>query len=391
MKNLINDKKVFYAGLVYLISIVIFILLRVLWGTGIFDGLDSVLNDFVFATIMQLLVLTAIPIGLWMLLCKQNFKQVKERFFIKKVSFKTVIYSLLIGILTYVLILFVSTFWSFLLQLFGYSVSSSGTTTELPVWLAFLMAVVSTSFLPGFGEELAHRGLLLGNMRNNGLKRAILLSALMFGLAHLNVAQFGYAFVVGLILGASTMITRSIFPAMIIHATSNFCSLYLSYASAYGWFGGGIMDTMTEFITSNWFAGLLVAFLILLVVLTLLALLISRLFVESKQKKFDTFCKKLYESTKGTEMEKEINFNDKLQLYSLFSQAAAKDLKDKIDRGDIPITHLEREIGDNPLYSMIYSEFDKYQKPKNMDYLFYYIAIFLGSVVTLITFIWGIL
>ncbi len=391
MKNLINDKKVFYAGLVYLISIVIFILLRVLWGTGIFDGLDSVLNDFVFATIMQLLVLTAIPIGLWMLLCKQNFKQVKERFFIKKVSFKTVIYSLLIGILTYVLILFVSTFWSFLLQLFGYSSSSSGTTTELPVWLAFLMAVVSTSFLPGFGEEMAHRGLLLGNMRNNGLKRAILLSALMFGLAHLNVAQFGYAFVVGLILGASTMITRSIFPAMIIHATSNFCSLYLSYASAYGWFGGGIMDTMTEFITSNWFAGLLVAFLILLVVLTLLALLISRLFVESKQKKFDTFCKKLYESTKGTEMEKEINFNDKLQLYSLFSQAAAKDLKDKIDRGDIPITHLEREIGDNPLYSMIYSEFDKYQKPKNMDYLFYYIAIFLASVVTLITFIWGIL
>ena len=95
MKNLINDKKVFYAGLVYLISIVIFILLRVLWGTGIFDGLDSVLNDFVFAVIMQLLVLTAIPIGLWMLLCKQNFKQVKERFFIKKVSFKTVIYSLL--------------------------------------------------------------------------------------------------------------------------------------------------------------------------------------------------------------------------------------------------------------------------------------------------------
>ena len=71
MKNLINDKKVFYAGLVYLISIVIFILLRVLWGTGIFDGLDSVLNDFVFAVIMQLLVLTAIPIGLWMLLCKQ--------------------------------------------------------------------------------------------------------------------------------------------------------------------------------------------------------------------------------------------------------------------------------------------------------------------------------
>ena len=391
MKNLINNKKVFYAGLVYFISIVIFICLRMLWGAGFLSGLDSVLNDFVFAIVMQLLVLTGIPILLWMLLCKQNFKQVKERFFIKKITFKTVIYSLLIGILTYILILFVSTFWSFLLQLFGYSPSTSTTTTELPVWLAFLLAIISTSFLPGFGEEMAHRGLLLGNMRNNGLKRAILLSALMFGLAHLNVAQFGYAFVVGLILGASTLITRSIFPAMIIHATSNFCSLYLSYASAYGWFGGGLLDTMTSFISSNWLAGLIVAFLILLIVLTLLAILISRLFVETKQKRFNSFCTNLYNSTKGTEMEKEINFNDKLQMYSLFSQAAAKDLKDKIDRGDIPIEHLEKEIGDNPLYSMIYSEFDKYQKPKRLDYLFYYIAIFLASVVTFFTFIWGIL
>ena len=159
MKNLINDKKVFYAGLVYFISIVIFICLRMLWGAGFLSGLDSVLNDFVFAIVMQLLVLTGIPILLWMLLCKQNFKQVKERFFIKKITFKTVIYSLLIGILTYILILFVSTFWSFLLQLFGYSPSTSTTTTELPVWLAFLLAIISTSFLPGFGEEMAHRGL----------------------------------------------------------------------------------------------------------------------------------------------------------------------------------------------------------------------------------------
>ena len=118
MKNFISDKKVFYAGLVYLISIVVFILLRILWGAGFLSGLDSVLNDFVFAIIMQLLVLTALPLGLWMLLCKQNFKQVKERFFIKKISFKTVLYSLLIGILTYVLIIFVSTFWSFLLHPF---------------------------------------------------------------------------------------------------------------------------------------------------------------------------------------------------------------------------------------------------------------------------------
>lgn len=391
MKNLITNKKIFYSGLVYFICILLFIGARILWGTGFLSGIDPLWGDLIFSIVIQLVILTALPLLLWKTLCKQTFKQTAEHFFIRKISFRTIVYSILLGILVYVLIIFVSTFWSLILSFFGYSPSGGGTTTDLPVWLAFIVSIVSTSFLPGFGEEMAHRGMLLGNARGNGLKRAILITALMFALAHLNISQAGYAFVVGLILGASTLITRSIWPAVIIHATSNFCSVYMSFAEANGWLGGSITSTMTNFITQNWLAGLIVSFLILMIVLTLIAIIISRFFEQTKYKRFQEFCTRLKSSVAGTQLETEIDFNDKLQLYTLYSQAAAKDLKDKVESGQLPISHLEKEVGNNPLYSMLYSEFDEYKKPNSIDYLFYYITIFMAGIVTIITLIWGIL
>lgn len=388
--NLIQDKKVFYAGLIYFISILLYISMRILWGTGVFSNIDPILSDLLFSTFVQVLILAAFPFFAWKILNKQTFKQTAERFFFKKVSFKTVLISLGLGFLMYIIVIYASSFWNTIISLFGYSSSSVGVTSDLPVWLAFLITFVSTSLMPGFCEETAHRGLLLGNMRNNGLKRAILMTALIFGLAHMNVVQFGHAFVVGLVLGACTFISRSILPAMIIHGTVNFCSIYVDYSSAYGWFGGNIMENFSNFLAnSNIFVSMLLSFLILSTVLILVAILISRLFVENKRAKFASFKKNLYDSVKGTEHENEINFRDELELYTLFNKASANDLKTKVDNGQIPIKHLEKELGNSPLNTMIYSELDEYRKPRAMDNIFVYITIFMMAAVTISTFIWG--
>ncbi len=392
MKFVIENKKIFYAGLVYFICILLFIGFRILWGTGIFNGIDPIISDLIFSVCIQILTLTLLPFLLYKALTKQTVRQVADNFFFKKVDFKTVIFSILTGILVYILIIFVSSFWTTLLTLFGYNASGGAAeVSNLPVWLAFLISVVSTSLLPGFGEEIAHRGMTLSNAKSNGLMRALLLSSLLFALAHLNIAQAGYAFVVGLILGSVTLITRSIFPAMIIHATSNFCSVYISYAGANGWVFGDALENFANFITSNWVAGLIVSFLILSVVFALLMALFVQFYKSAKTRRFEAFCKKLYEDTKGTPMAEQINFNDKLFMFTLFSQAAAQDLKQKLDSGAIPVEHLADTTSRTPLYTMMNSEFDEYSKPHNLDYLFYYITIFLGSVVTIITMIWGIL
>ncbi len=391
MKFVIDNKKIFYAGLVYFICILLFIGFRILWGTGIFNSLDPIISDLIFSGFIQIFTLTLLPFLLYKLLTRQTIREVASSFFFKKIDLKMVFLSILTGILVYILIIFVSTFWSTLLAIFGYSSSGSATTSSLPVWLAFLLSVVSTSLLPGFGEEVAHRGMTLSTTKQNGITRALLLSALMFALAHLNIGQTGYAFVVGLVLGSVTLITRSIFPAMIIHATSNFCSVYLSFAEKNGWFLGDVTQNFSNYISSNWVAGFIVSFLVLSIVLVLIAILLVQFFARARERRFTAFCDKLYEDTRGTPMADRINFNDKPYLFTLFSQAAAQDLKQKLDSGAIPVERLELEATKSPLISMMNSDFDTFKKPHKLDYLFYYITIFLGSLVTIITMIWGLL
>lgn len=390
MKFIIKNKKIFYGGLVYFICILLFIGFRILWGTGVFSSVDPYVSDMIFALCIQVLTFTLLPFVLYKFLTKQTIKQVGENFFFKKINFPTVLYSILTGILVYIIILFVSSFWATLLSIFGYQAGSATAISHLPVWAAFLISIVSTSLLPGFGEEIVHRGMTLGNTKQNGIKRAILLSALLFGLAHLNIAQFGYAFVVGLILGSVTCITRSIFPAMIIHATSNFCSIYMDFAQGNGWLFGDALSNFVNFITSNWVAGLLICFLIIMLVVTLLSVLLVRFYAHTKMQKFRTFCDNLYRDTRNTPMADQINFNDKIFLFTLFSQAAAQDLKQRIERGDTSIEHIEAEVNRSPLNAIMNSELDNFSPTHQLDYLFYYITIFMASLITIITLIWGI-
>ncbi len=391
MKFVIKNKKIFYAGLVYFLCILLFIGFRILWGAGIFGDIDPIISDLLFSGCIQILTLTLLPFFLYKLLTKQSFKEVANSFFFKKIDYKTVLYSIFTGILVYIIIIFVSSSWTTILALFGYNPSSATATSNLPVWLAFLLSIVSTCLLPGFGEELAHRGMSLGTLKGNGLARAIIFSALLFALAHLNIAQAGYAFVVGLILGSVTVVSRSIFPAMIIHATSNFCSVYLSYAEPNGWFLGGTVESFANFITNNWVAGIIVSLILLTVVFVLLMFMLVKFCKRTRANHFEAFCRKLYEDTKGTPIAEQIRFDDKIFMFNLFSQAMAKDLKQKLDSGAIPVEQLEAGTTAHPFRAMLNSELDTYSKPHNLDYLFYYITIFMAGVVTIITMIWGIL
>lgn len=391
MKFIIKDKKIFYAGLTYFLCLLLFIGFRVLWGTGIFKSLDPIVGDLLFSVFVQILAFTLLPFLFYKTLTKQTFRQVCDNFFIKKVNGKTIFYSILTGILVYIIILFVSSFWTTLITIFGYSSKAATVTSNLPVWLAFLISIISTSLLPGFGEEVVHRGMTIGGVKQNGVKRAVLLSALLFGLAHLNIAQFGYAFVVGLILGTVTLTTRSIFPAMIIHATSNFCSIYMSFAQSNGWWLGDTLANFLGFITSNWFAGLMVCFLLIFTVITLLVMLLMRFYTQSKMQKFKNFCDNLRKITAGTPVGEQIDFNDKIYLLTLYQQAAAKDFAEKLENGSLSREKMQADLNKSPIVSIMNPELDNFSPPHALDYLFYYLSIFLATVVTIMTFIWGVL
>lgn len=83
----------------------------------------------------------------------------------------------------------------------------------------FLVLQLSV-FAPIF-EEIWFRGVIQTALKDYGNGFAIMVSALCFGMAHGNLHQFCYTFVIGIMLGYVRYATDSIKPTMIIHCILN--------------------------------------------------------------------------------------------------------------------------------------------------------------------------
>lgn len=91
--------------------------------------------------------------------------------------------------------------------------------------MLFLMAVV-----PAAVEEFVYRGITYGGYRKSGTKfMAVMLSALMFGIMHMNLNQALYAFVIGILLALLFEATNSIFATMLFHFIYNAQSCCLMF------------------------------------------------------------------------------------------------------------------------------------------------------------------
>lgn len=79
--------------------------------------------------------------------------------------------------------------------------------------------------LAPLAEEVIFRGAVLRTMLDHweGRKRwtAIIISALLFGLAHMNPAQIPHAFLIGLLLGWLYERSRSLIPCVVLHCANN--------------------------------------------------------------------------------------------------------------------------------------------------------------------------
>ena len=90
----------------------------------------------------------------------------------------------------------------------------------------FVFALYNAAVQPSFTEEVLFRGLILiGLLSSQTRKRAILWSALLFALFHMNPWQFPAAFILGLALAWSVIRTGSLLLAIMGHALNNFLFL----------------------------------------------------------------------------------------------------------------------------------------------------------------------
>jgi sodium transport system permease protein len=86
-----------------------------------------------------------------------------------------------------------------------------------PLWVAWLVLGIT----PALCEETLFRGLIFSGLRRWGVVAAILLSALLFGLAHSSIYRLLPTFSLGLVLGFVLWRTGSIYCSMLVHALNN--------------------------------------------------------------------------------------------------------------------------------------------------------------------------
>lgn len=112
----------------------------------------------------------------------------------------------------------------------GKSEFVSGLVDQAPgLWAVLLLMAVAPSII----EELAYRGFILSGLE--GLRnrwQAILITSILFGLAHFAIQQAIITFVIGMILGVIAIETRSLIPCMIYHATHNSITVLLPRVDA---------------------------------------------------------------------------------------------------------------------------------------------------------------
>lgn len=111
-------------------------------------------------------------------------------------------------------------------------------------WLTivFLMAVV-----PAICEELAFRGFIFGGLvREGGRLRAVVITALMFGVSHGVLQQSIAATIMGLLLGWIALRTGSVLPGILIHFTNNSLSVSLERIATSQWEGAAMFLTTSE-------------------------------------------------------------------------------------------------------------------------------------------------
>jgi membrane protease YdiL (CAAX protease family) len=94
--------------------------------------------------------------------------------------------------------------------------------TTLMAEQAIVLAIIVMGVIPALTEELFFRGLVLdGLIKNHSNRRAIIISALLFGLVHLNPWQFLGGFVIGLFSAWICIKTNSIWLSIYIHFFNN--------------------------------------------------------------------------------------------------------------------------------------------------------------------------
>ncbi len=167
--------------------------------------------------VINVVVITAVPILVFACFNRRDFKT----FFSKTCSSEWWKYILVVPVL-WSCATYLNLRMNILLENFGLKLIEQLPPSDKAssVIMGFVLTCVAAPIL----EEIFYRGVILHLLKGYGKGGAIVVSALLFAIAHGSITIFVSPLVFGLVLGYITLHSGSIFPAMFMHFGCNFIS-----------------------------------------------------------------------------------------------------------------------------------------------------------------------
>ena len=348
-----QNKKIFIINLIYYLCLLSVATIFVL---GYFNILT---NSYLSTFLIQGVVMFAMPVVLYSLFITKNIKKTFKDFGFKKISFTILLYSIVLGFVLFFINNYVADIFYTILSIFGYdnSINVSLNVTN-GVGIEFLL----TAIIPGICEEVLHRGMFMKGCQKQGYTRyGLLFSSILFGLTHLNIQQFFYAMVLGCLMGIVVIVADSIYPAMIIHFMNNALSIYFSYGVKYNWPFADLKYTIENMIFST---NLILSISIISGLIILLLALYRVLLKAIVKHKHQQTALQLAKDLKLEEL-----------TYS--------EMQNKLDEIELVLDN----TSEKPSIELINTS----HPLKFVDKIFLYSSLILGAMITICSFVWGVL
>lgn len=363
------------ASFTYFLLIMGFILVRLAAFFKLFQFMGS-WGNYVLNLVLQIGLMLLLPLFLYSFLVKEKPKSMLKTFGVRKIKPKAILLAFVIGIIVYFLNIGVSTFFSYVLLLLGYEKGTAPASAEVYTIFTLLINLVFTAILPAICEEITHRGMLVDGFSKLGYKKTIAFSALLFGLTHLNIEQFFYASIIGVLLGFITMSTGNLWPAIVIHFINNAINVFVDYFYKTNLaFKNAYNNFFQKLFTGSFFASVATLFLIITVLLLLLTYLVLKLFKETTvQELGDLAHEEAKKQLRAELMEEEFVSVPKHSM----------DIPFKISKdGKTFHVFVSSKTLRHPLKQVFF--------PKLYQSAFFVASLITASFITIATFIWGIL
>lgn len=158
-------------------------------------------------------------------------------------------------------------------------VEMSDTMLSLP----FIVTLLMVGIIAPFCEEFVFRGLLYrGYRKQTGVCGAAVLSALLFGLMHMNFNQAVYAFALGIALALMVEATKSLWASILCHMFFNSSEVMLMYISNH--LMPGIYEQSKEIPITNQEMYITIAVYLVLTAITLPCAICLLVYIAKRQK-----------------------------------------------------------------------------------------------------------